>query len=179
MVRIVIVHIDEGQLNGIIALIHLQKRTTMFGHLNNEEIDAFIYHQSLGHLGCHANGKTYVVPLSYAFDGKYVYGHTEEGMKLNIMRQNPDVCFEVDHLHDMANWKSAICWGTFEELTNKDERDHALKILFNRPLPFITSKTVELSPHWPFPPNDFDLIKGVVYRILICEKTGRFENGHQ
>ena len=148
----------------------------MFGNLSNEEIDGFIHHQLVGRLGCHANGKTYVVPISYAYDGEYVYGHTEEGMKLDIMRQNPNVCFEVDQLQDMANWKSAVCWGTFQELTAKEERDNALKVLLERPLPFITSKTVELSPQWPFPPNDYDLIKGVVYRILISEKTGRFEN---
>jgi len=170
--------VDEGQHHAFLMQIHLPKLLAMFGYLNNDEVDAFIHDQALGHLGCHANGKTYVVPISYAYDGKYVYGHTEEGMKLAIMRQNPHVCFEVDHLQDMANWKSVICWGTFEELTNKGDRDHALKILFHRPLPFVTSKTVELSPHWPFPPSDYDLIKGVVYRILVQEKTGRFENGN-
>jgi nitroimidazol reductase NimA-like FMN-containing flavoprotein (pyridoxamine 5'-phosphate oxidase superfamily) len=149
----------------------------MFGNLSTVEIDDFIKHQVVGRIGCHDDNITYVVPISFAYDGNYVYGHTEEGLKINIMRKNPKVCFEVDHLENMANWKSVICQGEFEELTDADGRNAALKILLERPLPFITSKTVQLSPQWPFPPSDYSLIEGVVYRILIKEKTGRFENG--
>lgn len=149
----------------------------MFGNLTTEEIDEFITRQVVGRIGCHGDNITYIVPISYAYDGNYVYGHSEEGLKINIMRKNPDVCFEIDNLENMANWKSAICWGEFEELTDKEERNKALKILLERPLPFIASKTVQLSPQWPFPPSDYNLIGGIVFRILLKEKTGRFENG--
>jgi nitroimidazol reductase NimA-like FMN-containing flavoprotein (pyridoxamine 5'-phosphate oxidase superfamily) len=162
----------EERCNGIFT-----KTKAMFGQLSIQEIDEFINRQVVGRIGCHSNNVTYVVPISFAFDGTYVYGHTEEGLKVNIMRQNPNVCFEADHLEDMANWKSVICQGVFEELTDKAEREKALKILLERPLPFITSKTVQLSPQWPFPPSDYNLIGGVVFRILLNEKTGRFENG--
>ena len=150
----------------------------MFGNLSDAEIDAFIHQQAVGHLGCHADGKTYVVPVSYAYDGIYIYGHTEEGLKVNIMRKNPNVCLEVDEITNMANWKSAICWGKFEELTGEEGRNEGLKKLLEQPLPFIASKTVMLSPVWPFPPSDYSLIGGVVYRILVEEKSGRFERGH-
>ena len=115
------------------------------------------------------------MPVSYAYDGKYIYGHTEEGLKINMMRENPSVCFEVDSLSNMANWKSVICWGEFEELTDKKKREYALKVLLQRTLPIITSKTVQLSPHWPFPPAEYEYIDGIVYRIFLKKKTGRFE----
>lgn len=147
----------------------------MFGDLQSTEIEHLLSSHIIGRVGCHADGVTYVVPISFAYDGKYVYGHTHEGMKINMMRKNPSVCFEIDELHDMANWRSVICQGVFEELTGGEEREKALQALLKRPLPFITSKTVQLSPQWPFVPAELNSIAGVVYRILITSKTGRFE----
>lgn len=147
----------------------------MFGKLNDGETEALLFSQATGRVGCHAAGTTYIVPISYAYDGAYIYGHTSEGQKLNFMRSNPKVCFEVDSLTDMANWQTVICQGIFEELTEGTERNKALKILLDRNLPFIASKAVQLTEHWPFAPADVTAIPGVVYRILLTEKTGRFE----
>ena len=35
------------------------------------------------------------------------------------MRANPNVCFEVDAMSNMANWQSVILFGTFHELKGK------------------------------------------------------------
>jgi nitroimidazol reductase NimA-like FMN-containing flavoprotein (pyridoxamine 5'-phosphate oxidase superfamily) len=148
----------------------------MFGELNQQEIENVLHSQVVGRLGCHADGKTYVVPISYGYDGEYIYGHTTEGMKINMLRKNPAVCFEVDVFQNMANWKSVITWGDFEELTHEPERQQALKKLHERILPMISSSTVKLSDEWPFTPNDITAIKGIVYRIKLVKKTGRFEN---
>ena len=75
----------------------------------------------------------------------------------------------------MADWKSVIAWGTFEELTNEEERDKGLKILISRILPTISSETMKLSPVWPFPTDDYTKIEGIVFRIHLSEKTGRCE----
>ncbi len=151
----------------------------MIGKLENHEIEEVLHRQLIGRIGCHANDITYVVPISYAYDGTYIYGHTYEGMKIEMMRENPKVCFEVDNMENMANWKSVICWGEFEELTNSDERKTGIQKLLDRVLPLITSETVQITPHWPFPPTDFDRINGIVYRIRLHEKTGRFENNSE
>ena len=42
------------------------------------------------------------------------------------MRQNRQVCFEVEDIPDLGNWKSVICWGEYEELPNRTERHPAL-----------------------------------------------------
>jgi nitroimidazol reductase NimA-like FMN-containing flavoprotein (pyridoxamine 5'-phosphate oxidase superfamily) len=148
----------------------------MFGNLEKKEIEELLNSQIIGRLGCHADGLTYVVPMSYAYDGEYIYGHTLEGMKVNIMRKNPQVCFEVDSMQDMANWKSVVGWGVFEELKSEQERNAALKHLVDRVLPIISSETTHLSPQWPFPAGDPKEIKGIVFRIKLVEKTGRFES---
>jgi len=56
--------------------------------------------QLIGRIGCHADNVTYVVPVSYVYDGDSIYSHTHEGMKINMMRENPDVCFEADKHED-------------------------------------------------------------------------------
>lgn len=145
----------------------------MFGRLNNAEIEELMSRQIIGRIGCHADDTTYVVPISYAYDGEYVYGHTFEGMKINMMRKNPKVCFEVDNTKNLANWQSVISWGIFEELPNGPERDEAVRKLEVRTLPILHSETMHLSPLWPF--RSGDTIKGIIFRIRLTEKTGRFE----
>jgi hypothetical protein len=48
----------------------------------------------------------------YAYSDGAIYAHSEFGQKIDMMRHNPDVCFEVDHVEDLVNWNSAICWST-------------------------------------------------------------------
>lgn len=152
----------------------------MFGKLNADQIEEVLKHQVIGRIGCHADDITYIVPVSYAYDGEYIYGHTFEGMKVNMMRKNPKVCFQADKMKDkdMANWQSVIAWGEFEELQQPDERRLALQKLNERMLPLISSETMHLSTQWPFLPEDADSIKGIVYRIRLKEKTGRFEKSN-
>ena len=147
----------------------------MFGALNNLEIEELIHREYIGRIGCHAEDITYIVPISYVYDGEYIYGHTFEGMKVNMMRKNPKVCFQVDDMHNMANWQSAVAWGNFEELKRSKDRDSAIQLLMNRALPLIHSETMHLSPQWPFPVQDADAIEGIIFRIRLTEKTGRYE----
>lgn len=148
----------------------------MFGTLEQSEIEEVLRQQIVGRIGCHADGVTYIVPISYAFDGVYIYGHARDGMKITMMRKNPAVCFQVDEMKDMANWRSVVAWGEFKELSEKTDRSTALKALTRRNLPLVSSETTHLSPHWPFPAADLDMITDIVFRIRLTKKTGRFEN---
>lgn len=147
----------------------------MFGELNTDGIETLLQLQLVGRIGCHAKGVTYVVPISYAYDGAYIYGHTFEGMKVEMMRINPKICFQVDDTADLSNWQSAVLWGEFEELAEGPERILALQQLMERKLPLISSETMHLTSQWPFNDEDVSKISGVVFRIRVTEKTGRFE----
>lgn len=147
----------------------------MFGNLEKHEIEDLIHREFIGRIGCHAENVTYIVPISYAYDGEYIYGHTYEGMKLNMMRKNPEICFEVDDMNNMANWQSVIAWGTFEELKNGPGRNHAIDVLMGRVLPLIHSETMQLSPQWPFRENDPSAVDGIIFRVRLTNKTGRYE----
>jgi len=147
----------------------------MIGKLNTTEIDELLKKNFVGRIGCHNGEEVFIVPVSYAYDGKYIYVRSFEGKKIDMMRKNPKVCFEVDETQDMAHWQSVIAWGKYEELTDESERNKALKILIDRQLPILSSATTHLGDFWPFPPQDLNTIKGIVFRILLEEKTGRYE----
>lgn len=147
----------------------------MFGSLNDIEIDELLKTQIVGRLGCVAENRMYIIPISYSYDGEFIYAHTGIGMKLDIMRKNPKVCFQVDNTLDLGNWRSALAWGDFEELTTKEGQDKAMSALSHRTLPIITSETMRLSSQFPFNDENSSGIEGVFFRIRVSEKTGRFE----
>ena len=149
----------------------------MKGNLTYEQADELLRTQVVGHLGCSEAGQTYVVPISYAYDGEYIYCHTHEGLKLRMMRKNPKVCFQVDELKHMASWKSVVAFGRFEELEKGKERDKAIRSLLNRSLPIISSATTHLGKEWPFTSDDIKDLEGIVFRISVDSKSGRFEEG--
>ncbi len=149
----------------------------MFGELTNTQIEELLHKQILGRIGCHADGVTYIVPISYAYDGRFIYGHTFEGMKMRMMRRNPKVCFEVDDTSNMANWQSVIAWGVMEELTEGSAREDAIRKLEKRAMPVQASETAHISSQWPFP-AEMGEVPGIIFRIALEQKTGRFEKSN-
>jgi nitroimidazol reductase NimA-like FMN-containing flavoprotein (pyridoxamine 5'-phosphate oxidase superfamily) len=157
------------------AYLRETKDQIMLGKLTMPEIEKLLSREVVGRIGCSDGNMVYMVPISYTYDGKYIYCHSHEGLKVNIMRKNPRVCFEVDHMQNMANWQTVVAQGTFEELTEPALRAQALRKLHERILPMIASETVRLSADWPFAPPEINQIEGITFRILLTEKTGRFE----
>lgn len=141
----------------------------MLGRLTRAQIEKVLRDGTIGRIGACADGKTYVVPITYVYDGTSVYGHTTAGQKVLMMRKNPSVCFEVDEIRDMANWRSVIAWGRYEELAG-DVALAAAKLIAARLGPLTTSATAGPSgrtARGSRPP--------VSYRIRLTERTGRFE----
>lgn len=121
-------------------------------------------------MGCHADEMTYVIPICYAYDGTYIYGRTYEGLKIRLLRKNPNVCFQVESIENMARWKSVIGWGVFEELADSEKRDKAVNVLKDRIGAVVESNDLLRSQYWPFFSPD---AKGIIFRIHLHEKTGR------
>jgi hypothetical protein len=150
----------------------------MIGKLNDEEIEKLLSSNTLGRIGCNDGTKTYVVPINYVYDGKFIIAHSTEGMKIEMMRKNPSICFEVDEMHTLTNWKSVIVWGQFQELTDERDRYYAMKIFVDRMMYMKISETAkppELTEQRVHPRSPGN-IRPVIYRFVITEKTGRFEN---
>lgn len=153
----------------------------MIGKLNPQEIEDVLSKNILGRLGCYDGEKVYVVPISYVYvDGRYIIGHSIEGMKIRMMRKNPKVCFEVDDMKDLTNWKSVIAWGEYQEITTERQRYEAMKVFVNKMMHLKISNTAvlpEMAPNRVHPQSPGQ-IKSVVFRILFTEKTGRYETSH-
>ena len=147
----------------------------MTGQLNDTEINNVLSSQVIGRLACTDNKKPYIVPLTYMYDGKYIYGQTNEGLKLKILRKNPNICFEVEVMTDMRNWKSVIVFGKFEELKGRKAKK-AKKILFEGIFSLMTSSTVHTHEHEvKTKPDDSSRVKHMMYRIKIKKISSRFE----
>lgn len=148
----------------------------MLGALNDIQVKNLLSSQSIGRLACTDGNQPYIVPVAYMYDGECIYGQTNKGMKLEILRNNPNVCFEVDLMTDMRNWQSVVVYGSFEELQG-DEEDAAREKLFNRVLPLMTGSA--LHPYGHNVNNDVvdnsTRVKNFMYRIAINKITGRFE----
>ena len=147
----------------------------MLGHLNDTQINNILSSQAVGRLACTDGKKPYIVPVTYTYNGKYIYGQTNEGTKLKMLRKNPNVCFEVDMMMDMRNWQSVIVYGKFEELKNEQAKK-ARDILFGHVFSLLTSSTIHAHEHEVTEElDDSNRMKYVMYRIKIRKVTGRFE----
>src|SRR4051812_31366422 len=100
----------------------------MLGILSPSKIERLLTSEAIGRLGCQLDGKVYVVPINYGYDGKYLYAHSKDGLKIEIMRQNPKVCFEIDRWDEDGSWKSVILWGEFEEIKTIRAQRAAMKV---------------------------------------------------
>lgn len=143
----------------------------MIAELNDRQIENILSSVLVGRIGCHSEGRTYVVPVAFAWHDGYIYAHSNEGLKVRMMRKNPSVCFQVDAIDSLANWRCVIMQGEFEELTTRELQLHAFNLLQERLSPFRTSDAAK--PHSP-PPGE-KRRRPVFYRIRIVEKSGRYE----
>jgi hypothetical protein len=83
------------------------------------------------------NGQPYLVPVNYGYYDNAIYIHSAaKGKKIDILKQNNRVCFEVDYGHEVqkdalaCNWtakyRSLIGFGTVDILTGDEEKRFGL-----------------------------------------------------
>jgi len=64
---------------------------------SRDEIEAVLKRATSFRLGLADGNIPYVVPLNFGFNGNSLYFHSaKEGRKLDIIRRNNNVCFEMD-----------------------------------------------------------------------------------
>lgn len=100
--------------------------------MSHDEMHELLERQSFGHLGCAREGRPYVVPMNYAFDGKDLFFFTTEGMKTHFIDANPEVCLQVEEVTDPSHWRSVMVSGRAEKLTQTEEVQHAMQSILKR-----------------------------------------------
>ena len=134
------------------------------------------------HLSMVDDGMPYVIPLNYGYqEGGYLEGGSAngalyfhsapEGRKIQILRENPEVCFCVVADHQLiegvkacswsASYRSVIGTGKATIITEPTEKDEGLKILMAQ----YSDREYEFS--------DSDLERVVVIRVEIEEMSGK------
>jgi len=79
--------------------------------LSREEMDELLSSSEAGRFGLSAGDDPYVVPVSYWYRSGKIYFHSGEGKKIEYMKKNPKVCFEVDEVAKDNSWRSVIVYG--------------------------------------------------------------------
>lgn len=107
----------------------------------HEELTTLLDQCDVCRLGLSDDGQPYIVPLNFGYHwdetGLTLFFHCAgEGRKLDIIRRNNRVCFEMDHRHalktgDLAcqfsmNFESLIGEGLIEIVTDPSEKLAAL-----------------------------------------------------
>ncbi len=105
------------------------------------EIEKILSDAQVLHLALHGDEYPYVVPLTYGYEGGKLYMHSAtEGKKIDLIRWNPKVSFQVQSdviFHDdpkkssglTLTYKSVIGFGTAHILDDNDEKRRGIKIL--------------------------------------------------
>jgi len=96
------------------------------------DMHALLSRESFGHLGCAREGRPYVLPMNYAYDGKELYFFTTEGMKTQFIDSNPKVCLQVEEVHDSSHWLSVMVIGDAERLTRAEDTQRAIQAITER-----------------------------------------------
>ncbi len=94
----------------------------MINPLGERESKALLSGEWTGRLGCSDRGKPYIVPVHYLFDNDCVYVQSPPGHKIDVLRDNPNACLQVDEVKDDAHWRSVLAFGLFEEIKDARER---------------------------------------------------------
>jgi nitroimidazol reductase NimA-like FMN-containing flavoprotein (pyridoxamine 5'-phosphate oxidase superfamily) len=128
-----------------------------------DQIEDLLERSIIGRIACCGHGTTgdgrpYLVPIAYGYDGEAIYAHSGPGRKLDFMRAEPRVTFEVDEGTAPDRWRSVILEATFEEITGDEQREAALRTLYPGPDP-----TPSLG------------IMTTVFRLKITARSGRYE----
>jgi len=79
---------------------------------DKKEIEQILQHSSLCRLAMVDKDKPYLVPMNFGYREGALYLHSaREGRKINLIRKNPNVCFEVDEIIRFRKAKLACDWG--------------------------------------------------------------------
>ncbi|MBO0721143.1 MAG: pyridoxamine 5'-phosphate oxidase family protein [Blastocatellia bacterium] len=137
----------------------------MINILGKRESCEMLSEKRSGRLGCCSDGEPYVVPINYLFDGEHIYIHSLPGRKIDVLRNNPHACLQVDEIVDPYNWRSVIAYGNYEEITDASERERILANLFKN-LPHLTPVESKITE---------GVSQTIVFRLRIHKITGVYE----
>ena len=135
--------------------------------MSGAEIEEMLGRIGYGHLACARNNQPYVVPIHYVYEKPDIFVYTTEGLKTEIIDENPQICLQLEELVDDTDWRSVVINGEAERLVDREKKEDVLKKVLSRN----PTLTPAISIRWV---NDWIREnKEVIYRIKPSSMTGR------
>lgn len=159
-----------GKAKALVPAKEIKKpeRTDVWTHLEEERAREILAEKHFAHLGCVLeDGAPYVVPVNYLLRDDSIYIHSLEGLKTRALRKNGKACLQVEDVRSPFSWKSAIAFGTFEEIDDPELRSEALEELMKHFSALTPVEGMEA---------DRPAEELVVFRIRIDRVSGAAEN---
>lgn len=77
------------------------------------KLEAIIQRAQICRVGLSQKDNPYIVPVHFGYQDNCLYFHcAREGKKIDILRDNPRVCFEMDIDHEIIKAEASPCrWG--------------------------------------------------------------------
>ena len=149
-----------------------QDANIMFGELTSDAIESLLHSEIVGRIAyVDRRGIPYIVPITYAYDGKAIYGYSLLGAKIEHMSANPRVCVEVDRIEGAADWRSVTARGLFRKLYGEAAVD-AVERISDR-LRTVAAATNAPTMAWrTFVARSGGA--GIAYCIDVTSKNGRY-----
>ena len=140
---------------------------------DRREIDEIIEKAPLCRLGLCCDNVPYVVPVSFGYRGDCLYFHSaKQGKKMDMIRANPRVCFEIDmgveaiEADQPCDWgmkyASVIGFGRAAVLEDPEEKEQGLNVIMEH-----------YSPRSLQPYAESVLERTAVVRVQVEEMTGK------
>ena len=107
------------------------------------------------------------MPIHYVYDKLKIYIYTTDGKKTDIIRDNPQVCLQVEEVIDNGDWRSVIVNGEAKQVTDREEREKAVKLIRSVNPTLTPAISIRWMDHWVRENIE------VVYRIRPDTITGR------
>lgn len=109
---------------------------------NPSDLEVILQKAKVCRLGLVDGNIPYVVPVHYGYHLKHIYIHAaKKGKKIDLIKKNPKVCFEIELDHKIINtgipcnwsttYKSIIGYGTASLLTDIEEKKQSLNFLID------------------------------------------------
>jgi nitroimidazol reductase NimA-like FMN-containing flavoprotein (pyridoxamine 5'-phosphate oxidase superfamily) len=100
----------------------------------SDEIDQFLFCARVGRIGISLEDGPYIIPVGYGYENGKIFFHScFSGLKMKGIKENPNVCFQVDEsLSDTSMYKSVIVKGIAEVIDNEDEMIPYLQSLIDK-----------------------------------------------
>jgi nitroimidazol reductase NimA-like FMN-containing flavoprotein (pyridoxamine 5'-phosphate oxidase superfamily) len=140
---------------------------------DKKTIESIIKRATVCRIGLAENDIPYIVPMNFGYKDNCLYFHSAPvGKKIEIIKKNNNVCFEIDIAHEILQGKSAchttmkyysvIGYGKAYIIDDSEEKIKALNIIIEHYLPEI-----------PHEYSEKFLKKIVIIKVEIDNMTGK------